>query len=199
MPYRILSLQYWQRNVAPVFFSVAFLLALSQLVNASPGAHGPNGEHLDESGKIAFSENPKFESFTESFELLGEVFENKLVIYLHDFKSNVPVPRANIELESGELLASAEYSELLKAYIVTNQEMIKLLNNEGEHEIVLTVIADKNDDLMSANLNISSEHENIGNRMDEQHFHFSWWIFISLIIVFGFGYFLGRTHKGTRG
>lgn len=104
MFFNTLSLRFGQRATALVLFTVLSLVLLSQVVNASPGAHGPNGEHIDTSNKTAASVNPKFESFTESFELLGELFESQLLIYLHDFKTNAPVVGATIELESGELI-----------------------------------------------------------------------------------------------
>ena len=103
-------------------FSARFILALLLLsfvfitkAVASPGAHGPNGEHLDTRTKAAASTNPKFESFTETFELAGELLENQLVIYLHDFKTNTPIADASIDLELGEMSASAEFSAQLQA------------------------------------------------------------------------------------
>ena len=194
----ILSLQHWPRVVALVFFSATSLIGLAQLVNASPGAHGPNGEHLDTSSNFAVSVNPKFESFTETFELLGELFEEQLVIYLHDFKSNVPVQGATIALESGNLSATAEYSDRLKAYSLTDQAMMALLNKEGEHEIVLTIMTDDNGDLLSAHLTNIPSHTS-GEEHEEEHHHDLPWrtVFLS-IAIFSFGFLLGRLRKGKQ-
>jgi hypothetical protein len=42
---------------------------------ASPGAHGPNGEHLDAAGggHVHDDAGPRIETFTESFELGREM------------------------------------------------------------------------------------------------------------------------------
>lgn len=198
MFFNSLSLKNCQRITAIVLLFVMILLACLQVAYASPGAHGPNGEHLDSSNKVAASENPKFESFTESFELLGEVFQQQLVIYLHDFKSNIPVEGAAIDIESGELSASASYSDTLKAYTVTEQKMLEQLSSEGEHEIVLTVMSAGNDDLLVANLinspakKITTEHE------EEHHHHFPWWQVIVSLTIFAAGFLFGRSNKESK-
>ena len=190
----VLSLRNWRRASSSVVLAVAIFIVLSQSIYASPGAHGPNGEHLDTSYNAAVSTNPKFESFTETFEILGELFEDQLVVYLHDFKSNVPVEGATIELESGPISASAEYSELLKAYVLTNQKMIQLLNTEGEHDLVLTIMTEDSDDLLSATLVISAAHGEHDHE-EEHHHDFPWWTMGISILVFALGFFVGRLKK----
>lgn len=199
-----LSLRNGQHVTAFVMFTVLSLLALSRVVNASPGAHGPNGEHLDTSIKIVASVNPKFESATESFELMGELLETQLVIYLHDFKSNVPIAGASIELESGELSSIAEYSDTLSAYVLTEQKMLELLNSEGEHEVVLTVMTQDNGDLLVANLNTTKVHTALDHTEDdhhhvhEEHHHIPWREILIALVVFISGFLLGRLNKGKK-
>ncbi len=195
MSFNIFSLRSCQCVAMLMLVCAAFILAFSDIAYASPGAHGPDGEHIDASNNVAVSLNQKFESFTETFEVLGELFDDKLVIYLHDFKSNVPVLDATIEIESGELSASAEYSKLLKAYALTNQEMLQLLSHEGEHEIVLTVMTDDNGDLLSANLTNPLSHASKSDHEENHHHHFRWWEVILSIVLFGLGFLLGRLRK----
>ena len=194
MFFNTLSLRSWQRVTAFIVCVVLSSLALSKLVNASPGAHGSNGEHLDTSNSILASVNPKFESFTESFELLGELFETQLVIYLHDFKTNAPIESADIELESGELSADVQYSESLRAYVLTEQKMLELLNIEGEHEIVLTVMTQDNGDLLVANLNTTKVHTD-DEHHDEDHHHIPWLEIFIAFLVFITGFLFGRFKK----
>lgn len=194
MFFNTLSLRSWQRITAFIVCVVLSSLALSKMVNTSPGAHGPNGEHLDTSNSVLASVNPKFESFTESFELLGELFETQLVIYLHDFKTNVPIEGADIELESSELSASAQYSDTLKAYVLTEQKMLELLKLEGEHEIVLTIMTQDNGDLLVANLSTpkvltTDEHH------DDDHHHIPWFEIFIALLVFITGFLFGRFNK----
>lgn len=194
MFFNSLSLRYWQRVTAFIVCVVLYSLALSKMVNASPGAHGPNGEHLDTSNSALASVNPKFESSTESFELLGELLETQLVIYLHDFKTNVPIEGADIELESGQLSASAQYSNKLKAYVLTEKKMLELLNIENEHEIVLTIMTQDNGDLLVANLSTikaltPDEHH------DGDHHHIPWFEIFIALLVFITGFLFGRINQ----
>ncbi|MDK1312060.1 hypothetical protein [Pseudoalteromonas ardens] len=180
---------------------VALIASLFVLSNAmaSPGAHGPNGEHLDTRAKVASSTNPKFESFTETFELAGELLENELVIYLHDFKTNTPVAHASLDLELGNLSASAEFSEQLQAYVLTQPAMLFQLKQPGLHEIVLTILTEHSGDLLVANLENHQVAEDAGahaNSEHDEHHHDFPWLMIGLCIgVFIAGLFLGRISK----
>ena len=194
MLFNTLSLRSLQRVTTLIVCVVLSSLALSKMVSASPGAHGPNGEHLDTSNSVLASVNPKFESFTESFELLGELFDTQLMIYLHDFKTNLPIEGADIELESGELSASAQYSDTLKAYVLTEQKMLELLNIEGEHEIVLTVMTQDNGDLLVANLSTTKTH-NDDEHHDGDHHHIPWFEIFIALLVFITGFLFGRFNK----
>lgn len=197
MFFNTLSLRIRQYASALKICVVLLLLTLSQVVNASPGAHGPNGEHLDTSSKVTATANPKFESFTESFELLGELYSSQLVIYLHDFKTNVPIERASIELESAELSATTEYSDTLKAYVLTEQKMLNRLHTEGEHEIVFTVMTEDNGDLLVATLNTintKGAHAAEEQHIDDHH-HLPWFEIFSALAVFIAGFLLGHFKK----
>jgi len=187
-------------------FSTRFILALLLLslvfitkAIASPGAHGPNGEHLDTRTKVAASTNPKFESFTETFELTGELLEKQLIIHLHDFKTNTPIADASIDLELGEMAASAEFSAQLQAYIVTDQTLLAQLKQAGLHEIVMTILTEENGDLLVANLEnhqaveSTDAHENAEH--DDHHHDFPWLIVLLCIGVFVIGLLVGRLSK----
>jgi hypothetical protein len=189
------------------------LLLLSLSVHSSPGAHGPNGEHLDMEQSNQAIQRPKFEMFTESFEVLVEVFSNELIIYLHDFKTNTPVPSARIDLEVGALAASASYDEAQNRYIINDANFISALNTIGEHEVVATILTGNNGDLLVANFVMPggngqfersehsehSEHSknDAHEHTDDQH-HFPWWALGLSIVVFALGFFLGRKNKGVR-
>ena len=194
MFFNTLLLRCWQRVTAFILYVVLTSVVLSSIVFASPGAHGPNGEHLDTSNSVLASENPKFESFTESFELLGELFESQLVIYLHDFKTNVPVEGASIELESGQLSATTEYSDTLKAYLLADQNMLELLNSDGSHEIVLTIMAQDSGDLLVANLDITKS-QTTNEHHGEDHHHIPWFEVFVVLVVFCVGFLFGRSNK----
>lgn len=187
-----------QRNLAlaKVYIIVTLIVFFTPTFNlsASPGAHGPNGEHLTTRTKTQVSSNPKFESFTETFELVGELLEGQLVIYLHDFKSNTPVENASIELELGDLAASATYSPELQAYTTNNSAFINAINQIGMHDIVLTIMTESNGDLLVASLETPVEPLN-ENAHDDEHHDVVWWMLGLGLIAFLVGFVIGRMNK----
>lgn len=183
------------------------LLLLSLAAHSSPGAHGPNGEHLDMEKSNRPIQRPKFEMFTESFELLGEVFSNKLIIYLHDFETNTPIQSASIDLEVGALTASANFEEAQNRYIVNDIDFISALNVSGEHEVVATILTEDNGDLLVSSFVMPEANPQSGNtkhshneshEQGEEHHHFPWWALGLSMVVFAFGFFLGRKNKGVK-
>ena len=183
------------------------LLLFSLSVHSSPGAHGPNGEHLDMEQSNQHIQRPKFEMFTESFEVLGELFSNELIIYLHDFETNSPIQSAKIDLEVGAFAASATYDEAQNRYIINDVNFISALNAAGEHEIVATILTEDNGDFLVANFVMpegnrppgNSDHSNNeAHEPSEDHHHFPWWVLGLSIVVFALGFFLGRTKKGVK-
>jgi hypothetical protein len=193
------------------------MLMLSISVQSSPGAHGPNGEHLNMEQKNQHTLRPKFEVFTGSFELLGEVFSNELIVYLHDFETNTPIQFANIELETGAFVASARYDETQIRYIVNDVNFAAALNTAGEHEVIVTILTKDNGDLLVANFVMPEDHVKSGTTEDphdgdhshgsehagdqqygEEHHHFPWWALGLAIVVFGLGFLLGRKNKGVK-
>lgn len=213
MLYRINVAKESATQCVKVFLSVALVmcaLVSSSLVFASPGAHGPNGEHLDMEQGSQQALRPKFEAFTESFELLGELFPEQLIVYLHDFETNVPVVDASLELESGALSVSARFDEALNHYVIKNPDFIEQLNTSGEHEVVITVLTEDSGDLLVANLTIvdtlsnqthlheeESQHEHDTDHHDGEHHHFPWWAIGLSIVLFIVGYVFGRKNKGA--
>ena len=191
--------QFRARNILVVM--VLSLVFITKSI-ASPGAHGPNGEHLETRTKVAASTNPKFESFTETFELTGELLEKQLIIHLHDFKTNTPIADASIDLELGEMALSAEFSAQLQAYIVTDQTLLAQLKQAGLHEIVMTILTEENGDLLVANLEnhqaveSTDAHENAEH--DDHHHDFPWLIVLLCIGVFVIGLLVGRLSKERR-
>lgn len=176
-------------------------LLLSLTAQSSPGAHGPNGEHLDMEQNNQATPRPKFESFTESFELLGEVFSNELIIYLHDFESNTPVQSASIDLEVGSLAASATYDKAQNRYIINDNGIVNALNVSGEHEVIMTIMTDDNGDLLVANFVMPQMNEHMSDAEhlhDVEHHHFPWWALGLSVVVFALGFFFGRKNKGVK-
>jgi hypothetical protein len=137
-----------------------FTLALTALlvcgntpVLAAPGAHGPNGEHLDGPTTMrAASSLPRVEAKSEAFELVAELRASELAILVDRYESNEPVLGAKLEVESGPLKAVAAFRAEQGDYVVTDAAMLKALAAPGEHGLVFTLVAGKDSDLLDGTL-----------------------------------------------
>jgi hypothetical protein len=97
----------WRDALCVLAWIVSFTLSP---VWAGPGAHGPNGEHLDtplaSSGPSADSA-PRFEAQTELFEVVGRLQGGELSLLIDRFETNEPVLKAMVEVASGAVTAQA--------------------------------------------------------------------------------------------
>lgn len=120
---------------------------------AAPGAHGPNGEHLDGPTTMrATSALPRVEAKSEAFELVAELRAAELVVMIDRYASNEPVLGAKLEVESGSLKAVAAFRAEQGDYVVTDAAMLKTLAATGEHPLVFTLLAGQDSDLLDGTL-----------------------------------------------
>lgn len=169
------------------------VMCVSLNVLASPGAHGPDGEHLDTQTKQVGALNPGFESFTDTFEIMGTLLDDQLVVYLHDFKTNVPISGATVEIETGSHSATASYNAAKQHYVVSDTSLLETLQQSGEHHLVLTIITEEAGDLLSATLRVDEQQPSSSHQ--HEHAHFPWWILALCLVVFGLGFWLGRQRR----
>jgi hypothetical protein len=131
----------------------ALLLCAHTLVTAAPGAHGPNGEHLDGPTTMrAVSALPRVEAESEAFELVAELRASELAIIVDRYESNEPVLGAKLEVESGSLKAVAAFRAEQGDYAVTDSAMLQALAAPGEHGLVFTLVAGQDSDLLDGTL-----------------------------------------------
>ena len=131
----------------------ALLLVATTSTLAGPGAHGPNGEHLDSPATMrAASALPRVEAKSEAFELVGELRPGELVIVVDRYETNEPVLGAKLEVESGSLKAVAAFRAEQGDYAVTDAALLKALAAPGEHGLVFTLVAGKDSDLLDGTL-----------------------------------------------
>lgn len=133
--------------------AMALLLTLNTTALAAPGAHGPNGEHLDAPTAAVMASNlPRLEAKSESFELVAELRASELVIVVDRYESNEPVLGAKLEVESGGLKAAAAFRAEQGDYAVTDAALLKSLRTPGEHGLVFTLVAGADSDLLDGTL-----------------------------------------------
>jgi hypothetical protein len=155
---------------------------------ASPGAHGPNGEHLDtnQTGSTAVSTAPRLDAKSELFELVAQLGGGEFSILIDNFATNEPVLRATVEVESGSLKAKAKFHADLGDYAVDDPAMLTLLSAPGEHPVVITVLAGEQTDLLDGVLRVvpvqaqaAAHGHSHGGDHDDDHGHgISWWRWI---------------------
>lgn len=179
----------FMRTLIP-YLIIGFTLNV-QLLHAAPGAHGPDGEHLATETSQQLSLLPRFETFSELFELVGELQPHSLVLHLHDYQSNQPVANAQIELETANLSSSANYIADKNHYVIDDPALLAGLQQPGSHEIILTIISEDNADLLTASLDYSAAttHDDASHH---HHGHFPWWSLPVGLLVFVAGVLFGR-------
>lgn len=124
----------------------------------APGAHGPNGEHLDAPTAMrAGSASPRVEAHSESFELVAELRSDALVILVDRYQTNEPVLGAKLDVESGALKAVAAFRAEQGDYALTDAVLLKALATPGEHPLVFTLVAGEESDLLDATLTTPAE------------------------------------------
>ena len=169
----------------------ALLFSLSLL--ASPGAHGPNGEHLDTEPSHQHAQLPRFESFTEQFELVGNLGTDALLLDIHWYQDNSPVLGAQVEVETAALSAPAVFDASSGQYRLTEPAMLAAMQQHQLHELVVTVVAADASDLLIATLD-TSQAQDIDVHDDEHH-HDSFsllWLLLTAVGAFLLGVIVAK-------
>lgn len=137
----------------PAMALAALLLLTNLPANAAPGAHGPNGEHLDSpTATRGASTQPRLEAKSETFELVATLYSGELSVLIDRFETNEPVLNATLEVESGGLKAKATFHADQGDYAVDDPRLLALLHKAGEHGVVFTLVAGKDSDLLDGTL-----------------------------------------------
>lgn len=135
----------------------AFLFALSLIAGAfaSPGAHGPNGEHLDGQANAAVTGSvPRVETFSELFELVGQLSGGELSIMVDRYETNEPVLNGKMEVEYKGLKAVAKFHADMGDYAIDDARLVKALSAPGKHALLFTFIAGEESDLLEGTLDV---------------------------------------------
>jgi hypothetical protein len=137
--------------------SVLLLAGMPAAVYAAPGAHGPDGEHLDGpavAGSIGTS--PRMEAASELFELVATLAGGELSILIDRFETNEPVLGAKVEVESGSTRATARFHADHGDYAVDDPALLKRLEQPGQHPLVIAVVSGTQSDLLNGTLSVTA-------------------------------------------
>ena len=145
-------------------YVAAALFAFADVSLAAPGAHGPNGEHLDgPATQVQGSSAPRLETRSESFEMVGRLSVSEFSMFINRYETNEPVLNAQVELELGNLKATAPFHADQGDYAVADEAFLKALAAPGEHAMVIMVTAGNEADLLDGTLVVLSESAEHGH------------------------------------
>jgi len=146
------------------------LLAVGCQALAAPGAHGPNGEHLDgPATQASASGAPRMEASSETFELVGRLAAGEFSMFVNRYETNEPVNGATVELELGTLKAVAQFQADEGDYAVADANFIKALSAPGTHAMVIMVSAGAEADLLEGSLHMAAAADAHGHDHDGGH------------------------------
>ncbi len=134
--------------------AVLTVAALSPMTSlAAPGAHGPNGEHLDQQPVVTGGASlPRIEARSEGYELVARLEAGRLVILVDRYETNEPVLGARLEVESGAHKAVAAFRPDSGDYAATDTALLEALAAPGEHALIFTLATDNDADLLDGTL-----------------------------------------------
>ena len=160
-------------NMAWRWLAAALVSAVvAGAAQAAPGAHGPDGEHLDGPAQgyaAQASPVPRFESATEAFELVGQLRPEGLVLFFNHFTSGKPVEAAEVEVElvvsggSGGSggpqahKAMASWRADLGDYLLAEPALVQALGRLGSHTLLISLLSADDADLLEAELLVDAE------------------------------------------
>jgi len=147
-----------------------FVLSLMASAMAAPGAHGPNGEHLD--GPVASAADvnvPHIETFTEAFELVGQLAGGELSVMIDRYETNEPVLNGRLELEYKGMKALAKFHPDLGDYSFDDPALLKALSAPGKHALLFTLVAGDESDLLEGTLEVAAEADHHDHDHDHDH------------------------------
>lgn len=169
-------------------------LAAASPAIASPGAHGPNGEHLDAAAPATGTAGiaPRFEAKSEDFELVGRLQGGELSMFINRFATNEPVVEAKVEVELGKLKAVAPFHSDQGDYAVADEAFLKAVSEPGDHSLVITVVAGPDADLLEGTLQVKAAADDHGHEHREGAFR-SILLVVGFVLVGAIGWLLGRS------
>lgn len=153
-------------------FLLFYLLTMAAAF-AAPGAHGPNGEHLDAPGgaHTHTQAGARMTTFTESFELVGQLQDTELSILIDRYETNEPVLNGKLEVELNGVKALARFHADHGDYAIDDVNFLKALAKPGKHALIFTLTAGDESDLLEGTLDVTAENASPGGSHDEPGGH----------------------------
>lgn len=176
------------------FLSLLFALPLS--LTASPGAHGPNGEHLDgpAAGNATSDGRPRAEGYSELFEFVAHLEPRALTMMMNVFETNEPVDGADVEVEFNGIKDKAKFDPVTGVYRFESAKLIEALSVPGKHPLAFNVTKGEDFDIVPGTLAVNADtHPHVGGSL-------RWWLLgAGLLLAAAIVVFLRRTRRRLAG
>jgi hypothetical protein len=175
---------------------LSLALAFTLPALAAPGAHGPNGEHLDGAATTsATGTAPRVETFSELFELVGNLSGGELSILIDRYDTNEPVLNGKLEVQYKELKAQAKFHSDIGDYAIDDEKFLKALAAPGKHALLFTFVADGDSDLLEGTLEVAAAAH------DDHASRWRWWWLLPVPVLAALAILVARARRrpSTRG
>lgn len=103
------------------------------------------------------SAQPKIETATETFELVGRLQAQNLALFIDRFETNEPVLNAGVEVEVNGAKAQATFRADQGDYLVDDKALMGVLAKPGKHSLVFTIAAGNESDLLEGTMQVSED------------------------------------------
>ncbi len=123
-------------------------------------AHGDEDHSQDGAKGTASSiasTQPRMETATEAFELVGQLQGQQLTLFIDRFETNEPVLNASVEVEANGAKAQAKFRADQGDYLVDDNALMGVLAKPGKHSLVFTIAAGNDSDLLEGTMQVADE------------------------------------------
>lgn len=143
------------------------------LTMSAAWAHGPDGDHAHEDTPAVSAQSgaqPRIDTSTETFELVGQLQGNGLSVLIDRFETNEPVLNGKLEVELNGLKAPATFRADQGDYVINDAAFLQALSKPGKHPLVFTLAAADDSDLLEGTLEVRAAARGTG----PSHFPWAW-------------------------
>ncbi|MCO5118860.1 MAG: hypothetical protein M9951_04410 [Burkholderiaceae bacterium] len=152
-------------NAFPVCLRRALVALALGTVSMWAAAHGdePHGDEPHPTS-VAVSAKPGFEAASDTFEVVARLQPGALKLFVNRYETSEPVLDADVELESGSLKAQASFQADEGSYVVRDEAFLQALSRPGTHQVVVTLLAGDDADLLEGLLTAVSPAQEATSR-----------------------------------
>ena len=181
----------WLSTIWALLVIATFSVSLNDCL-----AHGSDDHKHEEASPSTHQarKSPHVEASSERFEILAIFNQGELRIYLDDFRTNEPIKNAKLDVETDGIKSSSRFEKSSMTYIVTDEALVKKLNQAGEHQLVFMIVSEAESDLLAGTFLGHSEQPEGVNAPPPQMLNRYGYITLALLAL-GFVLFILRRKK----